>query len=201
MKLMCSRTCLDSLFVAIESILIVLTVISLATIRLCAVHRRRLGQAQQVQQRRRDVGQEAAVAQAGAAVRLPPTRISGTGLVVWAVCGAPVARSIISSALPWSAVTSSAPPRASVAATTRPTQASTVSTAVTAAARTPVWPTMSPLAKLTMMKSYDAARDALDQPVGHVRRAHLRLQVVGGDLRRGDQHAAPRRGRAPRGRR
>ena len=77
----------------------------------------------------------------------------GTGLVVWAVCGPPVSGSISSSALPWSAVISAAPPLASSAGTIAPRQLSIVSTAVTTAGITPVWPTISALAKLTMIKS------------------------------------------------
>ena len=40
----------------------------------------------------------------------PPTSSTGTGLVVCEVCGPPVTGSRINSQLPWSAVTSSAPP-------------------------------------------------------------------------------------------
>ena len=61
-----------------------------------------------------------------------PTRMNGTRFVVWAVIGEPSSLRI-SSALPWSAVTMAMPPMARVASTTRPTQASTVSTAFTAA--------------------------------------------------------------------
>ena len=52
------------------------------------------------------------------------------------------------SQLPWSAVTRHAPPAAWTASTTLPRHSSTVSTAFTAAGITPVWPTMSGLAKL-----------------------------------------------------
>ena len=52
------------------------------------------------------------------------------------------------SALPWSAVTMQAPPLPCTASSTRPRHSSTVSTARTAASITPVWPTMSGLAKL-----------------------------------------------------
>jgi hypothetical protein len=40
------------------------------------------------------------------------------------------------------------------------------------------------------MRSYFAGADRLDQAVRDLRRAHLRFQVVGGDLRRGHQYAA-----------
>ena len=72
---------------------------------------------------------------------------SGTGLVEWAVLGEPSGSSIWS-ALPWSAVTRQAPPEPWTAETTSPRQSSTVSTAATAAGMSPVWPTMSGLAKL-----------------------------------------------------
>ena len=71
----------------------------------------------------------------------------GTGLSEWAVLGEPSSSSMWS-ALPWSAVTMQTPPLACTASTTRPRQASTVSIAFTAAGMTPVWPTMSGLAKL-----------------------------------------------------
>src|SRR5438046_1019217 len=66
-----------------------------------------------------------------------PTSTSGTGLVVCAVWGPPVRGSIISSQLPWSAVTSSVALALSADASTRARQVSTVSTALTAAASTP----------------------------------------------------------------
>ena len=77
--------------------------------------------------------------------------ITGTGLSECAVFGEPSGSSM-SSALPWSAVMTSAPPVAWTAATTSPRHASTVSTAFTAAGMTPVWPTMSALAKLMIPK-------------------------------------------------
>ena len=80
--------------------------------------------------------------------------MTGTGLVVWAVKGSPLAGSTIWSALPWSAVTMALPPWATMASTTWPTHWSTVFTALTAASITPVWPTMSQLAKLRMITSY-----------------------------------------------
>ncbi len=67
--------------------------------------------------------------------RGPPTRMTGTGLVVCAVCGSPVTGSTIVSQLPWSAVTTIAPPTSSSAATTAPSPRSTASQAVIAAAR------------------------------------------------------------------
>src|SRR5215218_204983 len=91
--------------------------------------------------------------------RIPPSRsskpgtvtISGTGLSECAVLGEPSSSSMWS-ALPWSAVMMQAPPDAWTASTSSPRQRSTVSIAVTAAGITPVWPTMSALAKLMMPK-------------------------------------------------
>ena len=48
--------------------------------------------------------------------RWSETSRKGTGLVVWAVCGPPVAGSIRSSALPWSAVINMLPPCCRMAA-------------------------------------------------------------------------------------
>ena len=76
-----------------------------------------------------------------------PTAMRGTGLVVWAVWGSP-SGARIQSALPWSAVTRAQPPMSRTARTMFPTHSSTVSTAAMAAGRTPVWPTMSQLARL-----------------------------------------------------
>ena len=80
--------------------------------------------------------------------------MKGTLLVVCAVKGSPVSGSIIMSALPWSAVMSAAPPVARTASTTLATHLSTVRTASSAASSTPVWPTMSQLAKFRIMTSY-----------------------------------------------
>ena len=77
--------------------------------------------------------------------------ISGTGFSEWAVFGEPSGSSMLSQ-LPWSAVTMQAPPLPSTASTTRPSWVSTVSSAFTAAGITPVWPTMSGLAKLITPK-------------------------------------------------
>src|SRR5690606_5306982 len=82
-----------------------------------------------------------------------PTQISGTGPLVWEVMAWPFSGSSICSTLPWSAVIRQLPFSARVASTMRPRQASTTSTALMAAARMPVWPTMSPLAKLQTMAS------------------------------------------------
>ena len=81
-----------------------------------------------------------------------PTATKGTTLVVWAVKGVP-SGFIIFSALPWSAVIKAQPPAFSTADTTWSTQVSTASTALTAASNTPVWPTMSQLAKFRMITS------------------------------------------------
>ena len=91
--------------------------------------------------------------------RMPPSRspapctvtTAGTGLVEWAVFGEPSGSSICS-ALPWSAVTMQAPPDSCTAATTLARSLSTSSTAAIAAGMTPVWPTMSGLAKLMIPK-------------------------------------------------
>ena len=80
-----------------------------------------------------------------------PTTKSSTVKLVCAVCGSPVLGSFICSALPWSAVITRLPPRASAAAMIWPTHSSTTSHAFTTAGRLPVWPTMSGLAKFTTM--------------------------------------------------
>ena len=90
---------------------------------------------------------------------IPPARsvrpgavtITGTGFRECAVFGEPSSLSMWSQ-LPWSAVIRHAPPAACTASTTSARQASTVSTALTAAGITPVWPTMSGLAKLMIPK-------------------------------------------------
>jgi hypothetical protein len=80
---------------------------------------------------------------------------TGTGLVVCAVCGPPVAGSRISLAI---AVVGGDQQRAAGGAIARPAMrpspASTASTALIAAGRLPVWPTMSGLAKLSTIRSY-----------------------------------------------
>ena len=53
-----------------------------------------------------------------------------------------------------------APPDSCTASTTSPRHASTVSTAVTAAGITPVWPTMSALAKLMIPNVGRSSRQA-----------------------------------------
>ena len=90
---------------------------------------------------------------------MPPERsaptsavtISGTGFSECAVFGLPSGSSMWS-ALPWSAVMMQAPPFEWTADTTCAMQPSTVSIAFTAAGITPVWPTMSGLAKLMIAK-------------------------------------------------
>ena len=92
--------------------------------------------------------------------RTPVTVVtSGTGLSEWAVLGLPSGSSMCS-ALPWSAVTTHAPPSTCTRATTSPRHASTVSTARTAASITPVWPTMSGLAKLMIANPGRSSRHA-----------------------------------------
>ena len=85
--------------------------------------------------------------------------MTGTWLSECAVFGDPSGSSM-SSALPWSAVMTSAPPDAWTAPTTSPRHASTVSIAFTAAAMTPVWPTMSALAKLMIPKRKSSSSHA-----------------------------------------
>ena len=81
---------------------------------------------EQVEDRRSEVGE----APAGREARAPgAVTTSGTGFVVWAVCGLTPSASSICSALPWSAVTRQTPPSAAVASTTRPSAASAASTA------------------------------------------------------------------------
>ena len=71
---------------------------------------------------------------------------AGTRFNVCWVCFWWLFSSNICSALPWSAVTNSTPPAFFTASIRRPRQASTASIALMAAARLPVWPTMSLLA-------------------------------------------------------
>ena len=66
-----------------------------------------------------------------------------------------------------------------------PRHASTVSTAFTAAWITPVWPTMSALAKLMIPKTGRVLAPSGDERVGGLARAHLGLLVVGRDVARG----------------
>ena len=100
-------------------------------------------------------------------------------------CSGSASGSSMASALPWSAVTRQTPPRAATAVDDPPRQASTVSTAATAAAITPVWPTMSALAKLMMTKSNAPASSWRHERVGDLGGAHLRLVVVGRARRAG----------------
>src|SRR5690606_7157910 len=107
------------------------------------------------------------------AARLP-TYTRSTGPTVCEVCASPVTGSRIISQLPWSAVTSSSPPLARTAATISPTARSTVSTAVIAADSTPVWPTMSGLAKLQMIASKRSAS------IASTSRAHTSGALISG---------------------
>ena len=72
---------------------------------------------------------------------------------MWEVWGLPPS-SRMHSQLPWSAVMKRAPPMARVASAMRPTAASTASQATVAAARSPVWPIMSGLARLQTRRRY-----------------------------------------------
>ena len=118
------------------------------------------------------------------------TSSSGTGLVVWAVCGSPVSGSRIISALPWSAVTSIAPPARVSAAASRPRQRSTVSTALIAAREIAGVADHVGVGVIDDDEVEGAALDRRDQLVGHLGRRHLGLQIVGRDLGRGHQDAA-----------
>ena len=108
-----------------------------------------------------------------------PDRVvtSGTGLVVCRVCGLTPSGSSITSAFPWSAVTSVTPSPSRTASSTRPRQRSTVSTAATVAGIDPVWPTMSGFAKLTTANRYPLP-DLVAKPVGDLVGGHLGLAVV-----------------------
>jgi hypothetical protein len=130
--------------------------------------------------------------------RTPPSRSSGAGGTADQHAGHRVRRvgrvghavgRSICSALPWSATTRAAPPRSARAASTTPSAASATSQARTAASSTPVWPTMSGLAKLIRTKASSCSAQAPRAVGRELGRAHLRLQVVGGDLRRRHQVA------------
>ena len=148
-------------------------------------HRLRLLDAEQLQRGRGDVGEDP---RPSAARRPSAVTISGTGFSEWAVLGEPSGSSMWSQ-LPWSAVTMQAPPLPLTAATTSPRQPSTASTAATAAGITPVWPTMSGLAKLMTPKPYSPLDQRVDEGVGGGAGAHLRLAVVGRDVARGFDQA------------
>ena len=78
----------------------------------------------------------------------------------------------------------------------RPRPVSTVSTALIAAGRLPVWPTMSGLAKFSTIRSYFPEPIACDRLVRQLGRGHFRLQVVGRDLGDGTMmRSSPRIGR------
>ena len=76
----------------------------------------------------------------------------------------------------------SCPSTSLIASTAFPTHSSTVSTALIAAASTPVWPTISGFAKLMMITSYFQIWSPLQ--VSHTFRCtHLRLHIVCRNLR------------------
>ena len=153
-----------------------------------ARHLRRLRDAEQLERRRRDVREDPA---ARDRARAPSTVTTiGTGFSECAVFGEPSGSSMWS-ALPWSAVTMHAPPVACTASTTRARHASTVSIAVTAAGITPVWPTMSGLAKLMTANVKSSSAHARDERVGRLERAHLRLVVVRRHVARRGHELAP----------
>ena len=102
--------------------------------------------AEQLEDGRGDVGEDAAVAQPSPSA----VTISGTGLSEWAVLGEPSGSSMLS-ALPWSAVTRQAPPDSCTARPRRRGSRRPLDRG-TAAGMLPVWPTMSGLAKLMIPK-------------------------------------------------
>ena len=138
--------------------------------------------------RRRDVGQRPR-----RRARPPPSAVTITRHRVQRVlrCSGCRRRSSMWSALPWSAVIDAgaaaarAPPRRP-----GPGSASTVSIAFTAAGITPVWPTMSGLAKLMIPKRIVARVPVLDEGVRGRLGAHLGLVVVGRHVARGVDQAA-----------
>ena len=116
--------------------------------------------------------------------------ITGTGFSEWAVLGLPSCSSMWSE-LPWSAVIRHAPPDSCTASTTSPRQPSTVSTARTAASITPVWPTMSALAKLMIPNVGRVLPPGVDERLCRLAGAHLGLVVVGGHVARRGHQLAP----------
>src|SRR5207342_2579092 len=89
-----------------------------------------------------------------------PAYTNGTGPTVCEVCGWPVSGSRIISTLPWSAVSNKAPPTSCTAAAISPMATSTASAAWIAAARMPLWPTISGLAMLQTATSISPERIA-----------------------------------------
>ena len=102
-----------------------------------------LRQAHHRQQRRRDVLQRAAVGDCAPCGRY---RAAAPDSACARCAADALTWSSMVSALPWSAVISTSPPMSCIASTTRPRHSSSTSIARVAAARLPVWPTMSPLA-------------------------------------------------------
>ena len=86
-----------------------------------------------------------------------------------------------------SAVISARPPIDKILSTTLPKQVSTASTAETAASNTPVWPTMSQLAKFKNNHIIFAAVQTGQQLIGNFIGAHFRFQVVSRHLGRSNQ--------------
>ena len=166
------------------------------------------GRPGELDRRRRDV-REDAVAERRPPTARPASR-NGTGFSEWAVTGLPAA-SRIWSALPWSAVIASSDPgavgiagdrRPSSAATIRPRQR--VDRLDRRAPRPPRRPCGRPCRRWrSSRRSGRRRRVAIASTRASVdaRRAHLRLEVVGRDLRARDEAAAPRPAAAPRGRR
>ena len=171
-----------------------------------AGHARPGRQPGELQQRRRDIGQDA-VAQRAAAHGTPEEH-DGTGLSEWAVTGSPAA-SRSSSALPWSAVmarsapgpSGSAASTASTAATTRARQASIVARAVDRRRPDAGVPDHVRVGVVGDDEVVGARPDRLDEGVGHAGRGHLRLQVVGRDASGSGRAVGPRPARPPRRRR
>ena len=163
-----------------------------------AGHRRRLGDAEQLEGGRGDVGEDAAGAQRP---RPSAVTISGTGLSEWAVLGEPSGSSMWSQ-LPWSAVTMQAPPLrrdrgddVAEAGVDRLDRRDRGRDDAGVADHVGVGEVDDP-------EAVGAAAPALDEGLGGGGGAHLRLVVVGGDVAgRVDQAALLALPLLPRGRR
>ena len=114
----------------------------------------------------------------------PPTSSTGTGLVVCDVCGPPVTGSRISSQLPWSAVTSIAPPCPAMASAIRPEPGVGGLHRLDRGRQAAGMPDHVGIGEVQHDHVVLAGVDRRDRLGGKLRRRHFRLQVVGRDLRR-----------------
>ena len=161
-------------------------------------HRYRHGEAQDAEHGGRDVGEPTP----GAGPRGPsPQRITGTGLVVWAVSGEPSRGSTLYSALPWSAVMSIDPPAAIAASAMLPMQRSMVSTGGDGGVEDAGVADHVGVGEVDDDQRVAPGPDAVQHRLGHPLGAHRRREVVGGHLRRGDEQPVLAGERLPRGRR